>query len=124
MLQSSTEMAYGYGGLLIDRSYFREYFKILYGRPTFLQVIYVTALAPYVFLIIFLIRGMMLPGSLNGILFYITPNFSALLNPRVGMRSRENTSVIDACSYVMHFVRSRSAGEINRTIFFMPRPRD
>ena len=119
MLQTSTDMAYGYGGLFIDQSYFSEFFGILYRRLSFLQVIYVTALAPYVFLTIFLIRGMMLPGSLNGILFFITPNFSALLNPRVGMRSHENTSVIDACSYVMHFVgRSESAGEIICTVSF------
>ena len=39
-----------------------------------------TALLPYLLLTVFLIRGAMLPGAAEGILFYITPDFSRLAN--------------------------------------------
>ena len=44
------------------------------------QVVYVTALLPYPLLTVFLVRGAMLPGAADGILFYITPDFSRLAN--------------------------------------------
>ncbi|XP_064621797.1 sodium-dependent proline transporter-like [Lineus longissimus] len=47
------------------------------------KVVYVTATVPYLFLTILLIRGCMMPGSLNGIKYYITPDFSKLLNLKI-----------------------------------------
>nr|AKN21429.1 slc6a-9 [Schmidtea mediterranea] len=47
------------------------------------KVSYFTALFPYIILTILLIRGLVLPGSLNGILYYIRPDFKYLRNPRV-----------------------------------------
>ena len=47
------------------------------------KVVYVTALLPYVLLTVFLIKGLMLPGALDGILFFIKPDFSRLLNGQV-----------------------------------------
>ncbi|XP_070201024.1 sodium- and chloride-dependent glycine transporter 2-like [Littorina saxatilis] len=47
------------------------------------KVVYVTAIAPYVVLTILLVRGATLPGALDGILFYLTPDFSRLLDPQV-----------------------------------------
>ncbi|XP_055955383.1 sodium- and chloride-dependent glycine transporter 1 [Patella vulgata] len=52
---------------------------LIKGVKSLGYVVYVTALLPYVLLTIFLIRGCMLPGALDGILFYITPDFSKLL---------------------------------------------
>jgi solute carrier family 6 amino acid transporter-like protein 5/7/9/14 len=44
---------------------------------------YVTGLAPFFFLIIFLIRALTLPGALNGIAYFFTPNWSKILEPKV-----------------------------------------
>ncbi|XP_050710225.1 sodium-dependent nutrient amino acid transporter 1-like isoform X2 [Eriocheir sinensis] len=44
---------------------------------------YFTALFPYVVLVAMLIRGVTLPGSLEGILFFLTPRWEMLLNPGV-----------------------------------------
>lgn len=51
------------------------------------KVVYVTAIAPYVVLTILLVRGATLPGAVDGILFYLTPDFSRLLDPQVGVSS-------------------------------------
>ncbi|RTG91254.1 solute carrier family 6 (neurotransmitter transporter, serotonin) member 4, partial [Schistosoma bovis] len=49
----------------------------------FLQAVWVTATMPYVILTILLIRGLTLEGSLTGIKYYLTPNFSSLLSTSV-----------------------------------------
>ncbi|VDD90414.1 unnamed protein product [Enterobius vermicularis] len=46
-------------------------------------VVWVTATAPYVILTILLIRGITLPGAVNGISYYLTPDFSKLKEPAV-----------------------------------------
>ena len=47
------------------------------------KVVYVTALLPYVLLTVFLVKGLTLPGAVDGILFYIKPDFARLLNGQV-----------------------------------------
>ncbi|XP_074652897.1 sodium- and chloride-dependent glycine transporter 1-like [Tubulanus polymorphus] len=47
------------------------------------KVIYVTATAPYVCLIALLIRGVTLPGALDGIMYYIVPDWSKLLSVKI-----------------------------------------
>ncbi|KAK7078185.1 hypothetical protein SK128_024257 [Halocaridina rubra] len=44
---------------------------------------YFTALFPYVVLLIMLIRGVTLPGATKGILYFITPRWEKLLEPKV-----------------------------------------
>ena len=46
-------------------------------------MVWFTALFPYVVLVILLIRGIMLPGSIDGIRYYLTPNFNALYDANV-----------------------------------------
>lgn len=54
----------------------------LYYLPS-LQVVYVTATAPYVFLTIIFIKGLTLDGAVDGITTYLTPDFSKLLTVQV-----------------------------------------
>ena len=49
------------------------------------KVAYFTAIFPYVVLVTLLVRGVTLPGSINGIMFYITPKWEQLLNVNVSV---------------------------------------
>lgn len=48
-----------------------------------LQVVWFTALFPYVVLFILLIRGITLPGAMEGIKYYLKPNFDVIRNAEV-----------------------------------------
>ncbi len=48
------------------------------------QVVYFTATFPYVMLLVLLIRGVTLPGAIDGITFYLYPNPARLTDPQVG----------------------------------------
>ena len=50
-----------------------------------LQVVYMTATVPYVFLTILLIRGLTLPGAIDGIKYFVVPDWKRLLEFRVNI---------------------------------------
>jgi len=59
-------------------------FLILYkGVKRIGKVVALTVPIPTILLIILTIRGMTLPGAMEGIIYYLTPNFSALLDVNV-----------------------------------------
>ena len=49
----------------------------------FPQVVYFTAIFPYVMLTILLVRGVTLEGAGTGIVYYLNPDFKRLQDPRV-----------------------------------------
>ena len=44
---------------------------------------YFTATFPYVVLVVLLVRGVLLPGALDGIIYYLKPDWSKLASPQV-----------------------------------------
>ena len=53
------------------------------GARTVSKVVNYTVVLPWLLLIVFVIRGVTLPGSMEGLKYYLTPHFNKLLNLRV-----------------------------------------
>lgn len=47
------------------------------------QAAFVTATFPYVMLLVLLVRGVTLPGAVDGIIYYLYPDLSRLTDPQV-----------------------------------------
>lgn len=60
-------------------SYLKQIFLLYYS----FQVVYVTAIFPYVVLLILVIRGLTLPGAIDGVLFFIKPKWYQLTEAKV-----------------------------------------
>ncbi|XP_032237151.1 sodium- and chloride-dependent GABA transporter 1 isoform X2 [Nematostella vectensis] len=69
------------------------YFSIWRGIRTTGKVVYVTATLPYIILVIFFIKGVTLPGAIDGVLYFITPQWDRLQDPKVW---------IDAASQILY----------------------
>ncbi len=59
------------------------FFCLFKGVKTAGKVVYITTVAPYIILLVLLVRAITLPGSLNGLLYFITPRWSKLFEAKV-----------------------------------------
>ncbi len=53
------------------------------GAKTVSKVVYITVLLPWLLLIIFVVRGVTLPGAVDGLNYYLTPDFARLADYKV-----------------------------------------
>ncbi|XP_075929582.1 sodium- and chloride-dependent creatine transporter 1-like isoform X2 [Petromyzon marinus] len=59
------------------------YFSVWKGIKFSGKVVYVTGSVPYVLLLVLLVQGVMLPGALDGITYYLQPDWAKLATPQV-----------------------------------------
>ncbi|XP_067651321.1 sodium- and chloride-dependent glycine transporter 2-like isoform X1 [Haliotis asinina] len=64
-------------------AWFIIFLCLIKGVKSVGKVVYVTAPLPYILLTIILIRAAMLPGSAQGIIYYVSPDFSRLADLQV-----------------------------------------
>ncbi|XP_060560453.1 sodium- and chloride-dependent GABA transporter ine-like [Ruditapes philippinarum] len=67
------------------------YFCIWKGPKLTGKVVYFTATFPYVVLLVLLVRGLTLPGAMNGILYFIVPRWKLLLDANVWVNAAAQT---------------------------------
>ena len=69
-------------GLLVG-AWVIVYFCLWKGVTLTGKVVYITATLPILLLIAFTVRGLSLPGALDGVLFFLTPNWDRITEPQI-----------------------------------------
>ncbi len=71
------------------------------------QVVYFSSIFPYVLLTVMLIRGVTLPGALEGIKYYVKPDFSRLTDAAVRMSPFPSCNILRKIRIIMWCVGQR-----------------
>ena len=69
-------------GLLVG-AWVIVYFCLWKGVTLTGKVVYITATLPILLLIAFTVRGLSLPGAVDGVLFFLTPNWERITEPQI-----------------------------------------
>jgi solute carrier family 6 amino acid transporter-like protein 5/7/9/14 len=64
-------------------SWLAVFFSLVKGVKSSGKVAYFTAIYPYVILLILLIQGLTKEGSIDGIIYFIKPQWKEIVNPKV-----------------------------------------
>ncbi len=84
------------------------YISLFKGVKSSGKVVWVTATMPYVLLTILLVRGVLLPGAVEGITFYLVPKLDKLADPSVWVDAAVQVRIIlfsalsVLCSRIIH----------------------
>ncbi|TRY60883.1 hypothetical protein DNTS_035149 [Danionella cerebrum] len=73
----------GYMVMCLIATWIIVYFCIWKGVKSAGKVVYFTAVFPYLVLVVLFVQGVSLPGSLNGIIYYLKPDWSKLSEAQV-----------------------------------------
>lgn len=76
-----------YVGMALLTAWFLVYICMIQGITSSGKIVYVTAIFPYVVLIIFFFRGITLHGASKGIIHLFTPRWELLLDPVVWLEA-------------------------------------
>ena len=68
-------------------TWFTIYLILRKGVRNVSKVVMVTVPLPLILLVILLVRGLTLPGAMDGIRYYLTPDFSKLTDIRIWLRA-------------------------------------
>lgn len=109
--------------------YYASKFFLSHWRKTFflfvclfLKVVYFAATFPYAILFILLVTGLLQNGSLDGVLYFITPTWEKLLDIQVGTYTRNwlrfvaGHSVCDTVQQVVTFT-ALPVGKLSSRLF-------
>ncbi|MGH0191703.1 UNVERIFIED_CONTAM: hypothetical protein FKN15_070285 [Acipenser sinensis] len=87
------------------------YFCVWKGVKSTGKVVYFTATFPYMMLVVLLIRGLTLPGAMDGIIFYLYPEPARLADPQLHSNTLE--SCAGAAEYTLiHYLPGNSKDEL------------
>lgn len=87
--------------------------------PPTLQAAFVTATFPYVMLLVLLVRGVTLPGAVDGIIYYLYPDLSRLTDPQVRLLGILATASRPLLGLILHlFVPPQVWMDAGTQIFF------